>query len=245
MDHSEYRRTVSGSRKAVLMIHGIVGTPRHFDGLLPAVPESWSVRNILLDGHGGQPEDFSRSSMKKWKAQVETCLQELCDANDQVVVVAHSMGTLLTIQALHRFPRISGLILLNVPLFPRLHPVMIPRSLKFCFGKLNLDDPVEAGFAAAAGIAPAPQLWRYLGFLPRYLELFQLCRQTRPLIADIAIPCHVFQSRTDELVSSRSDRFFWNHPVIQYTRLEESGHFTYTPRDLPVIQKAITAFLQP
>ena len=30
MDHSAYERIVPGSKTAVLMIHGIAGTPAHF-----------------------------------------------------------------------------------------------------------------------------------------------------------------------------------------------------------------------
>ena len=46
MNHQEYRRIVPGADMAVLMIHGIVGTPHHFDNLLPLIPENWSVVNL-------------------------------------------------------------------------------------------------------------------------------------------------------------------------------------------------------
>ena len=68
MDHSEYIR-VNSSETAVLMIHGIAGTPAHFRELIPVIPEDWAVYNILLDGHGKNVEDFGRSSMQKWKDQ--------------------------------------------------------------------------------------------------------------------------------------------------------------------------------
>ena len=41
MDHKEYVRIVEGSKNAVLMIHGIAGSPAHFRELLPVVPENW------------------------------------------------------------------------------------------------------------------------------------------------------------------------------------------------------------
>ena len=66
MDHRAYIRIVEDSDTAVLMIHGIAGSPAHFRDLIPVIPADWSVYNILLDGHGGTVSDFSRTSMKKW-----------------------------------------------------------------------------------------------------------------------------------------------------------------------------------
>ena len=54
MDHREFIRYLPGSDRAVLLIHGIAGTPAHFWQFLPLIPEDWSVYNVLLDGHGGE-----------------------------------------------------------------------------------------------------------------------------------------------------------------------------------------------
>lgn len=67
MPHSSYIRAVPGSRCAVLFLHGILGTPRHFDFLLESVPADWSVYNMQLDGHGGTLRDFTGSSMTRWQ----------------------------------------------------------------------------------------------------------------------------------------------------------------------------------
>ena len=50
MNHQEYIREIPGAKTAVLMLHGIAGTPDHFEMLLPLVPADWSIYNILLDG---------------------------------------------------------------------------------------------------------------------------------------------------------------------------------------------------
>ena len=50
MPHREYIRLVPGADTAVLFLHGIAGTPRHFDARLPLVhlvPENWSVYTVL------------------------------------------------------------------------------------------------------------------------------------------------------------------------------------------------------
>ena len=45
--HRTYARIVPGAGTAVLMVHGIVGTPRQFDFLLETIPEDVSVLNVL------------------------------------------------------------------------------------------------------------------------------------------------------------------------------------------------------
>ena len=79
MDHSQYIRVVEGSAMAVLIIHGIAGTPAHFRDLIPVIPENWSVYNILLDGHGKNVKDFGKSSMAKCIDQVNRVLQTLLE----------------------------------------------------------------------------------------------------------------------------------------------------------------------
>ena len=116
MDHKPYIREVDNAKGVVLFIHGILSTPRHFDYLIPAVPDDFSVYNILLDGHGGSVQDFSKTSMTKWKNQVKDLLDDLCERYDSVILVGYSMGTLLSIDALPRYNNIRGLLLLNSPL---------------------------------------------------------------------------------------------------------------------------------
>ena len=97
MVHEEYVRMVPHADTAVLFIHGIVGTPNHFRDLIPLVelvPESWSVCNLLLDGHGKSVEDFANTSIENWHSQVWGTFEKLSRTHERVILVAHSMGTL-------------------------------------------------------------------------------------------------------------------------------------------------------
>lgn len=243
MDHREFTRHSHGSDKAVLLIHGILGTPRHFDRFLDVIPDDWSVYNILLDGHGGTVADFAKTSMDKWKQQVEDKLQMLCEKYSEVVIVAHSMGTLLSIEAAPRHPQVKAMILLNVPLHVRLTPAMAVRSIKVAFDKIDENDPLEAATRDATSIETDKRLWRYVSWIPRFLELFKLCRKTVDRIPQISAQCHVFQSRKDELVSARSCRYLENKPGIRYAMLEDSCHFHYSGKDLDRIRACISDVL--
>lgn len=239
MDHSPYIRMVPGAQTAVLLIHGICSTPRHFDWLLPAIDPQWSVCAILLDGHGGGVRDFSRTSMVRWQRQVEQQLQVLCAAHDRVFLVGHSLGTLLAMDVAEKFPRIQGLLLLEPPLSVRVRPVMTGMSLRLIFGRSRKDNPAELAFSRDVGIRLSRNLLLYLGWIPRFWELLRLCRRSRPRAMGISLPCRVFFGREDELVSPSSRRFFRESEPVSVTLLEHSGHFYITPEGQ---QEILTAF---
>jgi pimeloyl-ACP methyl ester carboxylesterase len=234
MEHKEYIREIPGSRQAVLLIHGILGTPNHFDFLLPLIPNDWSIYNILLDGHGGTVTDFSHTSMKKWKAQVATLLDDLLPHYDRVILVAHSMGTLFSIQeAVRRPDKIAHLFLLQVPLRPRLTLATACRAIVLPFGFI----PKSAEMMYAdCGVTLDWRLWKYIGWIPRFLELFSECRATRRILPKLTVPCYAFQSRHDELVSNHAAKDLLQYPHIQTRILPHSGHFGHTGEDMKLVQ---------
>ena len=238
MTHKPYIREVPGSRSAVLLIHGILGTPNHFHALLPLIPEDWSVYNILLDGHGGGVEDFSRTSMKKWKAQVSAQLDALLEKYHRIILVGHSMGTLFSIQEAVNHPgKIDRLFLLQVPLCPRLTVKAAACSVLLAFGIV----PKSAEMMMMdCGVRLEPWLWKYIGWLPRFLELFRECHATAKLLEQLHVPCQAFQSAHDEMVSPRAVKILGRHPHIRTTVLPNSGHFGHTGADLALLKQAFS-----
>lgn len=244
MDHSEYIRYIPGSKYAMLMVHGIVGTPAHFRGLYPVIPEDWSVYNILLDGHGGTVMDFARSSMEKWRQQVELLLEDLLKKHEKVLIVAHSMGTLFAIQAAIRHPdRIPGLFLLQIPLKPHLPLKTCLCSLQVAFGRIKPGSPAEA-MANATALKMTPKLWQYLAWIPRYIELFQQIAYTKKLLPKLTVPTQSYPSQKDELVSLRAVKHLAGHPYIANTLLPHSGHFAYDPEDLKLLQTHLSEMIK-
>lgn len=244
MDHSEYIRIVDGSDKAVLMIHGIAGTPAHFRQLIPVIPADWSVYNILLEGHGKGPADFGAASMKKWKAQVEAKLGELFLRHRKVVLVAHSMGALFSIRAAVTYPdRIAGLFLLAVPLRPWVRFSTVLTSMKVASGRVRPEDRAAVAMQNSSSIRHGGPLWNYIFWAPRFAELLAECRRVRKLLPMLRVPCQSFQSQVDELVSVRTCRDLEGHPYIQNTVLTGSGHFAYGEADMRLLQARLGELL--
>lgn len=244
MDHREYIRYIKGSANAVLLIHGIAGTPAHFRDLIPVIPEDCSVYNILLDGHGADADAFSATSMEKWKAQVSTTLALLLTRHQSIIIAAHSMGTLFAIQEAIRHPdRVKALFLLAVPTRPWVRLRTIPASFRVVWGNLSSGDILAQAMQADCSIRHTRKLWKYLGWLPRLWELLAEIRKVRAMLHQLQTPTSAFQSRADELVSFRSYRDLAPLPAVRCTVLENSCHFCYSESDLRLLQKSFKELL--
>ncbi len=241
--HKEYKRIVDHSEKAILFIHGIVGTPNHFNAFVPLVPENLSIYNMLLDGHGKGVRDFSRTSMKKWQNQVAAAVGELSKDHKEIYIAAHSMGCLLAVeQAIHN-PEITKLFLLAVPLKLCLKPKMFINAFKVHSGKI---DPTNVELQAAKdcyGIAEDRNLLHYVGWIPRYLELFFQIRKVRKMIGQLNVSTFVYQSRKDEMVSCKAGKLLAENPNISVAELKNSGHYYYEKSDFSFLREAFAEFI--
>ncbi len=240
MAHKEYIREIPGSNSVVLCIHGILGTPEQFNPLLSQIPAEWSVFNILLDGHGKKVQDFSDSSMLKWKGQVQRTLTYLSVRYSKIIIMAHSMGALFALQAAaNQNPRIKALFLMDVPLVPFLRPVCVGNSLQIIWDCIPANNSIALAQKDAFSIHPDKRLWLYLGWIPRYMELFREIAKTRQCISDVKIPCRVFLSQRDELVSLRSYKYLKGNPHIKVTMLEGATHFYFSERNIAQMQRSL------
>lgn len=242
--HSEFIRRVDGASVAVLCIHGILGSPNHFRELIPLIPEGYSVHNMVLDGHCGSVGDFSRSSMKKWRAQVHGAVEDLLADHGEILILAHSMGTLLAIEEAITEPRITGIFCLSIPIKVGFRYRMLSTMMKMYFGTLKPEDTLAYAARECTGLQMTKNPFAYLGLIPRYLELFSEIRRVRRLLPSLTTPCHSFQSGRDELVSPRSfDILRAEAPSIKVEMLEGSTHFYYPPPELEHIKDQFLLFL--
>ncbi len=244
MKHQPYIRHVAGAEKAVLFIHGFLGSPRHFDAFISRVPAHIAVYNILLEGHGKTVLDFANASMDGWKQQVETVMQDLLSHYQKVIIVAHSMGTLFAIELANRYPdRVESMFLLGVPFRICVKPVAAINTIKTLFHFVDEQDEVAKAYQNAHSVQLNLKFWQYLGWVPRYLELFQESRRGRREILKICVPCYIFQSAKDELVSIKSMRDIPKKEHIVAVVLKRSAHFIYDKEEFEKLLKAFEQLL--
>lgn len=240
--HTEFIHRVPHSKSVIVFIHGILGTPNHFNMFLEKVPDDWSVYNILLEGHGGSVDDFAAAGMDKWKNQVHSLIADLSEQYENIYITAHSMGTLFAIDEAIGNPKIRKLFLLNSPLKVGVKFRAVTNSLKLIFDKIKDDDEDALGMAGACSIAVTRPLWKYIKWAPNYLALLSEIVKTRRKVVKIDVPCVVFQSGKDELVALGASKYFAENPLISCEILEDSGHFYYRNSDTKRIAKAFDVF---
>lgn len=231
MQHKEYVRKSENSNTAILFIHGIVGTPNHFNEFVSLAPESVSVYNLLLDGHGKSVKDFSKTSMKKWETQVASVVEELSLTHEKIYIIAHSLGTLLAMEQAVKNKKVCKLFLLAVPLSLSLKPKMLVNSLKVYFDRIRPEDYEALAAKKCYGIEKDKNPLHYIGWIPRFLELFAKIRQTRNNITLLNTPCIAYQSAKDEMVSRRSEKHLKRNSNILVKQLKNSGHYYYDKED--------------
>lgn len=243
MVHKETKRLVAGAKTAVLFIHGINGTPNHFDMLTHLVPDTMTLHNLLLDGHGKMPLDFGRTSMKKWENQVQAAVDALAATHEEILIVGHSMGTLFAMEQAMRCHKVKRLFLIAVPVTPWLGRQYYSNVFNMYFDRVRADDRYVMAAIHCYGIGPDKNLLHYYRWTPRFLELFQKVHKTRKLLPHLKTPCTAYQSRQDEMVSRRSIPYLQKHAPFPVRVLEKSSHTYYDPTEEAYLQKEFLQFI--
>ena len=243
MSSKETIRNVHGSDTAILFIHGILGTPDHFTPFLPLVPSNWSIYNMVLKGHCGSVRDFSAASMAEWKEQVHGVLKKLMETNERVIIAAHSMGTLFAIREAVENP-VTELFLMNVPLKIRVRSRVFKTSWRIFHGDIKPDDEWTLAAKMAYGTERDTHIFRYLGWVPRYLELFSEIRKTRKILSELKVKSRVYFSVHDEMVSPKSAKLFEPDLSADVKMLNTSGHYFYSREDGLLLKKDFSEMIE-
>lgn len=242
--HVEYKRIVDGASVAVLMVHGILSTPNHFRELIPLIPEDYSVYAMVTDGHCGTVEDFSHSSLASWEKSVDDAVNELLKTHDDIYMVGYSLGTLLSIDQAIKNPHIKKLFLIAVPIKVRVRLRMIGMATKIYVKKVKEDDVYTSACLESYGVTDSKNIFKYLGWVPRFLDLFKKISEVRGALRELETPSIAFQSVRDELVSPKSISILKRESNMRVESLENSTHFYYEPNDLKRLKQAFTEFLK-
>lgn len=88
----------NNNQKAVLLIHGLTDSPFTFHDLAAFYyQQGYSVRTILLPGHGTAPSALSTISAKQWQQATRYAIKQTVNDFDEVLLGGYSTGAALII----------------------------------------------------------------------------------------------------------------------------------------------------
>ena len=207
--------------RAVLLLHGYTGAPSEMRLLGEYLNnKGFTVKCVLLPGHGTTPEDLNETTTDDWYAEAERACCELLSSHSKVMVAGLSMGGLLTIRIASQLPIDRAAILAapiylqdkRVPLFPILRYFIkyLPKQ------KRNYHE------AAKYNVAYDKMPTKPIGSI---LQMIKTAKAE--YIPKIEIPCLIMQSRIEHTVAPKSAQYIYDNIKSKIKKLvwfEHCGH---------------------
>lgn len=259
-----------GNRVGVLLIHGYTGSPSEMRPMGEFLhKQGYTVKGILLKGHGETAEAMTLSNWRDWWESVVQGYEELAPLCDRVIVAGLSMGGCLTLllagtfglleQSIKAQKRLSGeLTLLN-------HRIPSEQRLKLS-GIIPMCAPVWVQDRRARIV---PIISYFMPYLPRegqqpdhihpYIHYFdktplrtlssllRIIRNMRRRLVNIEVPTLILQAKLDQTVQPRSATYIQNQVTSSVCRLkwyENSDHILVLDHDHLQVFQDIDEFIQ-
>lgn len=233
----------TGSRDAVLCLHGLTGTPYEVRSLGEAVARAGRrALGPVLPGHDRSPEELASHSHTDWLEAARAHLVSLRAHHERVCVVGLSLGGLLTL-ALASEERVDAAVAIGTPLrLSRTVRSVVP-LLKFVTPLVPKRGGSDIRDEAARLRHPSQEVMP----LRSVHELMRLQGRVRGSLGRIRTPllvAHGVHDRTanpadaDEILAGVSSE------VRESLWLRDSGHVVPVDRDAAELARAVVAFLE-
>jgi carboxylesterase len=110
-------------KRGVLFIHGFAANPAIFKEYARIfLKEGYITYGARIEGHGTSPAHFASTTCVDWYMSIRNKYIEMQKEVEDILIVAHSMGTLLAIILASLYP-IHSLVLLSSPIKVRSKPL--------------------------------------------------------------------------------------------------------------------------
>jgi carboxylesterase len=238
---------VPGAKLLTMFVHGFLGGPGLFTPLIRAVNEAgFAAETLLLPGHGKKSWDFARHTSREWQDAVNTALKNRLAQYEKVVLIGHSMGGLLGINASLKAGPAHGLVLWETPIRLRMRLTGVKNDLQVAFLPERLQSPVAKAYRQASNVRFYTPMG-YLLTLPRAIDLMKMMASTERELSRVKCPVLLIQSEADEIVHpiclERLQKGLANSNVSTLT-LTASWHSYFPEEELRSLKTRLIAWLK-
>ncbi|WP_404320582.1 alpha/beta fold hydrolase [Arthrobacter luteolus] len=187
---------------SVVLVHGIGASPRYFEPLVRELSRDHSVHCVELPGHAGLPKPEEPLSMAGYGAAVAQSLRQA--GISEAVLVGHSMGCQVVVEAALADPDLARSLLLLAPTVNRAERTIAEQALRL--GQDTLREHPAVNWTVFSDYLRTGPRW-YLGTLRRMME-----HRLEERLALAACPAAVVSGSRDPIV-----------PRSWLLRLEQAG----------------------
>jgi carboxylesterase len=240
---------LQGDRGAVLLLHGLTGSPYSVKPLAEALGAAgYDVSVPLLMGHGTSPEALHHTRWNDWLMSARHAFDELAQAHEKVFVGGLSLGALLTIVlAQERGAKVAGAILMATPLhldflsqnvlrIARTIPIASVFPYKMKKGGPDVSDPAVAAAMPSYDRTP-------IAAAVSFLDGQDIARERAPRLS---VPVLVQHGRQDHVAPARNAREVYSLLRAPHRRMiiyPRSWHILPLDVEHEQVQRDVLAFV--
>lgn len=234
---------------AVLLVHGINASPRHYDLIAPALAErGYAVRVMRLPGFCEPLPLYAKSTSEQWVAAVSEELSTLRSTHEHVGLVGHSLGGAVSIGTLLENPDAADYAVLLAPavaVSDARSPVLSTRSWHefaqavFVFTRtlsspfaMDCHDESRHGHPGGVPFTPVAVVDSLFGLMDRNLSAAE----------SFDTPVVMLLSNHDRVINTQAAADYFERMAStekELIRLDNCGHEIPLDHDWPAVVEAI------
>ena len=224
-------------RKAVLIIHGFVGTTKDEEALFYFLNhfKKYDVYNFVLKGHDRITNDIS---YQDWLDDTTNHFNKLLSYGyKDIIVIGHSMGGVLASYLAYKYPKKVKKLVLLAPAFDYL-----------AYGKGNLFENIKSSLKVIKDHSMAEVMGRTLKTSPNMLiQFMKLVGNYQDILSMVKCPLLIMHGNNDAVVPYKSSEEVYKIALSKYKyliTLEEVDHDVFRSDKTNIIVKTIYKFLK-
>lgn len=250
-----------GSRIAVLLIHGLTGTPKEMDSIAMRLHRyGFTVSIPVLPGHCSDMNALLKTTRLDWLREIAAEYKRLTGEGYQVFAGGLSAGASMGIILAHHFPDMRGLalyaitlkcngwavskfsfmlpLLLKIPLFRNNYHFQEapPYGIKNEQLRERIVLKLQSGDSSAAGHTNTP------GVMLR--EVLRLAGEAKKVMPTTRVPALLIHAREDDVTDISNSRYVERHygGKTEFIQLEESYHLVTIDQERQQVAEATARF---
>lgn len=236
---------------AVLLVHGFNDCPRLWDSIVEElVQQGYHCRAMRLPGFAMPNDEYAKATLEEWVNAIREEADALRKKHDRVHLVAHSLGSAISIDCETQHPGTFDSMSLLAPLIAvsdARSPVLTTRQWEVVGRSLLIF--TQSTYNPFPPDIQDPQAveypWQVPG-TPRSViaQTLQVSDKIRPLASELDLPVMIVASRLDRVVDYDEARRFYERVKSEKFWMEanQSGHLVPMDQDRSKIVEAMVAF---